>query len=175
MVLEFRGPHSERAVRAMEQEFEKIMKGSGLTFEWKQRAEADGAEFSNIVLVRFNGSCAMDPAGYLYDERGPLAFTYSTDGAVQPFAEVACDHITASVRAAISDSDLGRADLLLGRALGRVVAHEFVHIVSKSGAHGREGVTREAISRAGLIANELPLSPEDFERLRKLTANPADK
>jgi hypothetical protein len=175
MVLEFRGPHSERSVAAMEREFEKIMKGSGLTFEWKQRAEADGAEFDNIILVRFNGSCAIEPPGFLYDERGPLAFTYSTDGSVQPFTEVACDHIAASVRSAISASDFGRADMLLGRALGRVVAHEFVHIVSRSGAHGREGVTRAAISRAGLIADELPLSPEDFERLRKLTANPADK
>jgi hypothetical protein len=175
MVLEFRGPHSESSVTAMEREFEKILKGSGLTFEWRSRLEAQGAEFANVVLVRFNGSCAMAPAGYLYDERGPLAFTYATDGAVQPFTEVACDHIVGSVRSAMGAKDLNRADLLLGRALGRVVAHEFVHIASKSGTHGREGIARAAISRAGLIADELPLSPADFERLRKITDNPADK
>lgn len=175
MVMEFRGPRSERSITAMEREFEKIMNGSGLTFEWRTRDQADGADFANVVLVRFNGSCAMEPAGYLYDERGPLAFTYSTDGAVQPFTEVACDHVAASVRSAMSERDLGRADLLLGRALGRVIAHEFVHIASRSGAHGKEGVTRAAISRAGLIADELPLSPADFERLRKITGNAADK
>jgi hypothetical protein len=175
MVLEFRGPKSERAISAMKREFEKIMKGSGLTFDWRLRGETDGADFDNLVLVRFDGSCAMEPAGYLYDERGPLAFTYSTDGEVQPFSKVTCDHVTASVRSAMGRADLGRADLLLGRALGRVVAHEFVHMVSKSDAHGKEGVTRAAISRAGLIADELPLSPADFERLRAFSRNSADK
>jgi hypothetical protein len=125
--------------------------------------------------VRFNGNCTLDPPGFLYDERGPLAFTYSTDGAVQPFSEVACEHVSASVREAMDARDFDRGDLLLGRALGRVVAHEFVHMFTRSGAHGREGVTEAAISRAGFIASELPLSPEDIQRLRALAANPADK
>jgi hypothetical protein len=175
IVLEFRGPRSERSIATMKREFEKIMKGSGLKFNWRLRGEAEGLDFDNLVVMRFNGSCTLEPPGYLYDERGPLAFTYTTDGAVQPFSEVACDHVSASVRAALHQGDFGRGDLLLGRALGRVVAHEFVHAVTRSVAHGHEGVSQAAISRAGLLADELPLSPADFERLRALTNNPADK
>ena len=37
------------------------------------------------------------------------------------------------------------------------------------------GVSQAAISRVGLLADELPLSPADFERLRALTKNPTDK
>jgi hypothetical protein len=159
----------------MEREFEKIMKGSGLKFDWRLRDEAEGLDFDNLVVMRFNGSCTLEPPGYLYDERGPLAFTYTTDGAVLSFSDVACDHVSASVRSGLHNVDLLRGDLLLGRALGRVVAHEFVHAVTKSGAHGREGVTQAAISRARLLADELPLSPADFERLRALTKNPTDK
>ena len=159
----------------MKREFEKIMKGSGLKFDWRLRDEVEGQDFENLVVMRFNGSCTLEPPGYLYDERGPLAFTYTTDGAVEPFSEVACDHVSASVRSGLHQGDLGRGDLLLGRALGRVVAHEFVHAVTKSGARAREGVSQAAMSRAGLLADELPLSPLDFERLRALTKNPADK
>ena len=31
----------------------------------------------NLVLVKFKGKCVVEPVGYLYDERGPLATTYT--------------------------------------------------------------------------------------------------
>jgi hypothetical protein len=95
-----------------------------------------------------------------------MAFTYSTDGVVQPFGEVACDKVTSAVRSAMSGGDFANADVLLGRALGRVLAHEVVHMLSKSGAHGRTGVARPALSGSQLIAPELRLEPEDLERMR---------
>jgi len=54
---------------------------------------------------------------------------------------------------------------LLGRALGRVLAHEVVHILSKSGAHGRVGVAKTALSGSQLIAPELRLGAADLERI----------
>src|SRR6185369_3730106 len=100
------------------------------------------ASFGNQVVVRFKGKCVREPVPDLYDERVPLAFAHSTDGVVQPVSEVACDRVVAAARSAMSGDDFAHADLLLGRALGRVVAHELVHMLSKSGAHGQEGVAR---------------------------------
>jgi hypothetical protein len=37
---------------------------------------------------------------------------------------------------------LAQRDLLLGRALGRVVAHELYHIVAQTARHGRAGVAK---------------------------------
>jgi hypothetical protein len=165
IVLEFQGPHSARSVDAMEREIESLMQGSGLKFDWRLRTDAGTESFPNLVVVRFKGKCILEPVGYLYDERGPLAFTYSTDGAVQPFSEVACDRVAAVGRSAMSGGDFGHADLLFGRALGRVLAHELVHMLSKSGAHGREGVTQPALSGLRLIAPEMHLSPADLERI----------
>jgi len=65
----------------------------------------------------------------------------------------------------MSGDDFAKADLLLGRALGRVLAHEVVHILSKSGAHGRTGVEKTALSGSQLIAPELRLGPDDLERI----------
>jgi hypothetical protein len=62
--------------------------------------------------------------------------------------------------------DYAQGDELLGRALGRVVAHELVHILTGSHDHGREGVAQAALSGAQLITPRLSLSPSDLERLR---------
>ena len=165
IVLDFQGPRSEQSVAEMKREFAGIMKDTAVRFDFRSRSQASQETLSDLVLVRFKGKCVLDPVGYLYDERGPMAFTYSTDGAVQPFSEVACDKVTSAVRSAMSGGDFANADLLLGRALGRVLAHEVVHILSKSGAHGRTGVAKTALSGSQLIAPELRLEPEDVERL----------
>jgi hypothetical protein len=165
IVLDFQGPRSEQSVAEMKREFAGIMKDTAVRFDFRSRSQASQEALSDLVLVRFTGKCVLDPVGYLYDERGPMAFTYSTDGAVQPFSEVACDKVTSAVRSAMSGSDFANADVLLGRALGRVLAHEVVHMLSKSGAHGHTGVAKTALSGSQLIAPELRLEPQDVARL----------
>jgi hypothetical protein len=167
IVLEFQGPQNNQSIAEMKREFSGIMRDSSLTFDFKSRSEADHLSVSNLVVVRFKGTCVLKPIPYLYDERGPLAFTYSTEGEVQPFTEVKCDQVTRAVRSAMSGGDFARADLLMGRALGRVLAHEVVHILAKSGAHGRDGIAKTALSGSQLIAPELRLEPEDVERIRR--------
>ena len=165
IVMDFQGPHSDRSVAAMKRELEDILKNSGMAFDWRTRAQAGEARYPDLITVKFKGKCVMEPVGYLYDERGPLAFTYSSDGVLLPFSEVACDKITRSIRSAMWGGDFGKADFLLGRALGRVVAHEVVHILTQSGEHGREGVATPSLSGSQLIASELPLSPADLARI----------
>jgi len=165
IVLDFQGPRSEQSVAEMKREFAGIMKDTAVRFDFRSRSQASQEALSDLVLVRFKGKCVLDPVGYLYDERGPMAFTYSTDGAVQPFSEVACDKVTSAVRSAMSGGDFANADVLLGRALGRVLAHEVVHMLSKSGAHGHTGVAKTALSGSQLIAPELRLELEDVARI----------
>jgi len=168
IVLEFQGPHSERSVDAMKRELEGIMSGAPVSLEWRSPAEVVGAAVDNLVVFRFKGKCILEPVGYLLDERGPLAFTYSADRAIQPFSEVACDQVTAAVRPAMSGSDFAKADLLLGRALARVVAHELLHMLSKSSSHARTGLAGEALTGQQLIAPVLQFTPADFDRIYTL-------
>jgi hypothetical protein len=168
IVLDFQGPRSERSVQEMKREFEGILKSSGLAFEWRMRDEANQVTSNHLVVVRFKGKCVLEPVGYLYDERGPLAFTYSTDGAVQPYSEVACDKVASSIRSAMFGGDFANADEFLGRALGRVLAHELVHMLSKSRAHARSGVEKAALSGKLLIAPDMRLDAADLEKLHTL-------
>jgi hypothetical protein len=166
VVLNFKGPYSARSLAEMKQEMQGLVKDAGVRLDWKTIPEAAGDDDAEMIVVQFNGTCILQPVGYLYDERGPLAYTYSSDGKFLPFSEVSCDKVTASIRSAMFGGDFAHADLLLGRALGRVVAHELIHVLSNSGAHGRDGVYGEALNGKQLITNTLPLSPEDLQRIQ---------
>jgi hypothetical protein len=166
IVTDFEGPHTPASIALMKKEFAGIMKDSGLNVEWLLPQEANETAVDNLVVVRFKGKCILEPVGYLYDERGPLAFTATSKGEVLPFSEVACDQVTSVMRSAMFGGDYNRADALLGRALARVVAHEVIHILTNSGEHGREGIARPAFSGRQLIEGTLPLMPEDLKRIQ---------
>ena len=68
---------------------------------------------------------------------------------------------------AMEGEDFARPAYLMGRALGRVLAHELVHVFAKSGAHGREGAAQPVFSGRELIGPPLRLSREDVARLRR--------
>ncbi|MEI9974213.1 MAG: hypothetical protein WDO73_20480 [Ignavibacteriota bacterium] len=111
----------------------------------------------------------------LFDERGPFASAYGSDGDVLPFSEVECDHLAASVQSAMWGDDYARPDYLLGRALGRVLAHELVHILTKSATHGTDSVTQPTFTGRDLIGPPLRLSRGDVERLHRALAASSER
>jgi len=166
VILDFKGVYSARALREMQNESAAILHSSGVRLEWKLLGETGGKSFSDLVVMTFKGVCEYEPAPPRYDELGPYAVTKTTDGQILPFGEVDCDRVVDSARSAMSGADLDRADLLVGRALGRVVAHELVHMLTKSAVHGKEGVGKPALSGRQLIGSYLPLSAFDVSRVQ---------
>ena len=126
-------------------------------------------------MLTFLGSCGFvaDPPAYY--ESGSFAITRTVGGEVLPFAEVDCPRVVRAVRAAMSGGDRTRADQLIGRALGRIVAHEMVHMLTKSGEHSPEGIEQPALSGRQLIMPVLSLSAFDLERLRASTRGRASE
>ncbi|MDP9170954.1 MAG: hypothetical protein M3N54_10085 [Acidobacteriota bacterium] len=167
VVLDLKGNFSRQALLEMQRESSQIIRASGVRLDFRSRADAASGIYSDLVVMTFKGSCTFDPAPPIYDETGPYAITRTANGEVQPFGEVDCDRVVNSVRSAMFGADYGRADQLIGRALGRVVAHEIVHMLTKSGQHGREGVEKAALSGRQLISASLPLSALDIDRLRQ--------
>jgi hypothetical protein len=174
VVLDVKGHLSPGVLRQFEKETEDIIGASGIQLGWSMRDEAISGTFNDLVVLTFKGACSLEPAAPLYDELGPYAFTRVSNGQVQPFGEVDCDRVAGSVRNVMAGDDYSRADLLMGRALGRVVAHELVHMLTRSGKHAREGVQKSALSGRQLISASLPLSVIDVDRLR-LEHPPAHK
>jgi hypothetical protein len=168
LVLQFDDTYSVKSLNAMKREVNLIVGESGITVDWRLIADVRSSEsFESLVVVRFRGACIMQPVPYLMDERGYYAFTHISDGNVLPFSEVECDKVTSSIRPAMSKAQWRRRDSILGRALGRVLAHELYHMLTKTQHHADEGVTKSSLSAAQLIADKLSMAPADLEKLRK--------
>ena len=149
LLVQFEGNPSQQSVQVMKDELQILMKN--VAVDWKLLDElGPGESFPDLVVVKFKGSCQVqksDPvAPFLIDERGPLAFTHTTDGQVLPFSEVECDRLRQTLKPLTRGVSQQTADILLGRALGRVLAHELYHVRSNTKKHEKEGVNRRGLT-----------------------------
>jgi hypothetical protein len=167
VILDLKGPYSRTSLSEMKRESGLILNSSGVLLDWRMLGEDSPDSYHDLVVIIFKGACKYQPVTPRYDERGSLAVTDMIDGAVQPFGEVDCDRVVNSASQAMSDNDCSRGDLLIGRAMGRVVAHELIHMLTKSAQHGVEGVEKPALSGKQLIAGYLPLSAFDIGLLKQ--------
>jgi hypothetical protein len=167
VVLDIKGSFPPGALRQMQSEAENIIGAAGIELGWRMRDDVSGGTFHDLVVLTFKGACVLDPIPFLHDELGPYAFTRVSNGEVQPFGVVDCARVVNSVKGAMFGNDYSKSDLLMGRALGRVVAHELVHMLTKSGRHAPEGVYKASLSGKQLISASLPLTALDIDRLRR--------
>src|SRR5690348_5011642 len=124
LVLQFDARHSESSVSEMKQELQNLMRDSGVELSWRRASELSASDsFPSVVVVTFHGSCEMNTlAPPLPSEPVALGHSHLSGGDVIPFADVECDHVRSSLRSANAESGPD-AHILLGRALGRVLAH----------------------------------------------------
>jgi hypothetical protein len=158
------GKFSKAAVREMGREAAHILKQSGVTLRWRIGAPPQAIS-GLLVVVKLVGRCDMDgsPA---YLEPGPLGWANEVNGRVLPFSNLACDNLRGAVQAAPTRGGPLRGNTLLGRAMGRVLAHEVYHIVADTSDHTREGVTQAALTPRELTAGQLELGPHDVEAIQ---------
>jgi len=154
LILQFDAAHSEQSVSEMKTELQSLMRNSGVELSWRRIDELSSSDsFPSLVVVTFHGSCEMKPlAPPLPGEPVALASTHVSDGHIIPFADVECDRIRSSLRSAHAESG-SAGDLLFGRAMGRVLAHELHHIIDRTRAHTAHGITRKSLSPRDLIAD----------------------
>jgi hypothetical protein len=166
LVLQFDETYSPKSIDAMEREVTSIV-GKSIKLDWRLISDVRSSDaFESLMVVHFHGACIMQPVPYLIDERGYYAYTHVSDGKVLPFSEVECDKIASSIQPEISKSQWHNRDSILGRAMGRVLAHELYHMLAKSQHHSDEGVTKSALSPAALISNKLKMSRADLGMLK---------
>jgi hypothetical protein len=166
VILIFKSAYSHSAILEMENESARILDAAHYRIGWHIGAETSGQTFNDLAVMKFAGSCRFDNGPPpIHSGFGVYGKARVVDGAVQPFGEIDCDRVVGVVRSALVGGDYVRADMLVGRVLGRVVAHELLHILTRSVQHSREGVNKSSLTVKELTGSSLPLSPEDADRL----------
>lgn len=164
--FKFEGPTTSAVFDSMKREMSALFAKTPYRFEWRRLEEAtEIGPVPNLVVLRLRGDCRMTYPFPPMDEQGLFAWTEVTDGVVLPFSTVDCDRVRNAVSTAVWGGERKRGEELLGRALGRILAHELFHIFSKSGAHTAKGLAKRAVTGAELIANDTVFHPEDLHRL----------
>ncbi|MGB6944250.1 MAG: hypothetical protein WBE37_17750 [Bryobacteraceae bacterium] len=143
----------------MGREAARILKQSGVSLRW-QVGIPDKAVSGLLVVVKLVGNCDMDGSPTLLVP-GPLGWSHEVNGTILPFSDLACDNIRGAVGAAMSAGNDLRGNILLGRAMGRVLAHELYHVVADTSQHGREGVAQASLTPRDLTSGQLSLEPSD--------------
>lgn len=139
------------AIDEMKRESARILRERGVDLDFKLASELEAMpQFERLVRMRFDGECRMENVPRADAPTGPLGFTHLANGAVLSFSEVHCGKVRDLVRCSILHFD-SAADVVLGRALGRVAAHEVYHMLAETRKHGR-GIARSALTVKQLTA-----------------------
>jgi hypothetical protein len=171
--FQFDTPPDPVTFSAMKAELDRLFLTTPFRFDWQRVEEASELSPGNdLVVLTFKGTCQMPLLPPLMDERGPYGWTSVTNGAVLPFSTIDCTRVRNAVHTALWGGERKRAPALLGRALGRVVAHELFHIFTRDTRH-RSGVARASLSAAALIAESGVLHPEDLHPDKELLSVPS--
>jgi hypothetical protein len=163
LILRTTDPVPEETVRVLEREVVAL-----LHLPIAARLYADllpNEQFANLVVIDLKGRCRVDarPAERLY--AGALAFTHRSDGEILPFVDVLCDQLRNAIRPHMSGDHLRRTEVVVGRALGRVIAHELYHILGRTCGHGEKGVANDTLSGEQLLAENLEFEADDLQRI----------
>lgn len=159
LLTDFEGPSSARVVTVMHDELTRIMKPLGWNLEWHALANRP-AVLPRFVILSFRGVCRME-TGFLENPESPtLATTQTSEGHVLPFSTVECNKIRSQLA---HHSGIRDADAILGRAMGRIVAHELYHFLLQTRDH-----TKQGIAIAVQTARELTAADFRFDELSSI-------
>ncbi len=167
VVLDFDQDFSPTSLVYMEREIESIFNNCAIHVRWRLLDESTSKEaFNHLVMARFKGACRNED-GEDAGRSHTLAITHVAEGEILPFSEVDCDRVRRFVQPQIAQEAHPKRDMLLGKALGRVLAHELYHVLTRSKRHAETGLAKATLSLHDLVGNQLRFDRQDADNMRR--------
>jgi hypothetical protein len=155
--LKTEATQSVRPLGSLKRELARLMQTAGYELEWRgpQDSRVDTGAF--LAVVELRGDCETPteqfPPGSSLPGMADLASTFISDGQVLPFSWVNCGNVTKFLAPALLDQPGARGDFILGRAIARLIAHEFYHMLMQTREHTRSGISKPGFTAADLVTN----------------------
>ena len=148
-------PESKSAMKA---EVQRLLSPATLEVIWKNTAEKRaGEDFEFVAVASFEGSCAVSQAVPAVATVS-LADTSVSDGRILPFFTIDCTRVIQMLGPHVEPT-------VLGRALGRIIAHELYHIVARTSDHHDTGVAKAAFSIRDLTNSRFEFDAWSLSRM----------
>jgi hypothetical protein len=166
------GNSSPEVLGAMQRELTLLMQDAGYRLEVRRaEAPASGAGAEHLVVVDLRGSCVA--SGASPDPLPPtliLASSAVADGRVLPFSWVDCEALKRFLRPVLANQTEAGQAALYGRSLGRLLAHEFYHVLARADDHTQAGVAKARFSTRDLLADHFEFEAVALDRLHSSAA-----
>lgn len=161
LYTEFEQQPAPGVVKALQEEVDSLMAPNGLRFEWKSMPSNGQSTWTELAVVKFSGRCEVLPFAFNSHSDRRLGWTHMSNGVILPFAEVDCDAVQAYLLKDMAVLLSHVRDKVFGRALGRVMVHELLHIFAQSPAHSDHGVDHPSLTVSELMADGLDLAQRE--------------
>jgi hypothetical protein len=167
LYTDFEQPPAPAVMDSLRTETDAIMARLGIDLTWRPLAEATGSEVSvQLAVIRFLGKCEVTALRPHRVQPGALGWTHESDGLILPFGAVDCDRIRSFLQADLLSFAADQRELIFGRAVGRVLAHELYHIFTRSRHHSPEGIGKAAYATRDLLAGRFVFDASESTELR---------
>lgn len=154
----------------LRREAEALLQQAGYSIEWRDSRDRRSLDAANLVVVQLSGDCsAPSGAGVTaapISSGRSLATTAVQDGAILPFTRVDCGALRSILAPALDREPPARRSFLLGRAMGRLIAHELYHALAQTADHASAGIGKPCFSAADLLSERFEFEAVALERLR---------
>lgn len=153
LYTEFEYKPTPAVVQAIQEEIDFLMAPNGLHLEWRSLPEDSQTTWTELAVVKFSGQCEALPFATNSHADQRLGWTHISDGVVLPFAEVDCEAIRAHLLKEMALLLPQTREKAFGRAVGRVTAHELLHIFAQTTVHSDHGVDHPTLTVSQLLAD----------------------
>lgn len=155
----------------MKREVDALMQGAGYSVSWRTTGDFGQDDGDAAVVVsEFQGICEVPRQGTILAPPATgasLASTAVSDGEVLPFIEVDCATVARLLAPALPNEAAARRNFLYGRALGRVVAHELFHALTRTREHDDSGVAKHSFRASDILAEHFEFELATLKRFRE--------
>lgn len=160
----------------MKRELSRLMQTAGYELEWLAPQAANIDTSAILAVVELRGDCGASSGNFSLDstlpEMADLASTFVSQGRVLPFSWVNCANVAKLLAPALLAQPGVRGDFIFGRAVARLLAHEFYHVLMQTREHTRSGISKPCFTAGDLLTDRF-----EFEHtvLTQLQSSPAGR
>jgi hypothetical protein len=170
LIVDAPAPLSPAVASAFHDEVDLVFRDTGYQFSWVNRAEMRPDDsFPDLVMVRLKSECRLDGShsGAPSGKPMALAWAHRSGDEVLPFIEVDCGRVRNMLRVLAHGEPAGVQQEMMGRALGRVVAHELYHVLTGNSSHSHAGIAQASLSALHLAGPALEFTRREVNLLSR--------
>jgi hypothetical protein len=175
LVVSLDEPQPESPLQHMKKELEAVLYPANIQVAWRDLKTRPASEdYAELVVVKLVGRCVADAeAERQLISINSLGSSATSGGRVLPFIELNCERISQFVQPFLNSQPKMRRELLLGRAMGRVLGHELYHVLGQVQHHSASGIARTCFRARDLLDESFTFDRAALQAIRRQPAQSA--